>query len=159
MVTPEDQQHSAILKPGRERSVRNRHPWLFGGAIARVSGAPRDGDAVDVLASDGSWLARGTWSSASQIRIRLWSWKPDEQIDANLIRSRIRQAIAGRVPLEADRSTTAYRLIFSESDGLPGLIVDRYGDYLVMQLLTAGAAARVDEIVTCLADELQPAGI
>ncbi len=143
---------SVTLKPGRERSVRNRHPWLFGGAIASVRGAPADGDAVDVLAADGSWLARGTWSGLSQIRVRLWTWDQDEQIDGDLIRARMQRAIAGRAALAADPATTAYRIVFSESDGLPGVIVDRYGEYLVVQLLTAGAAARVDLIMECLAE-------
>lgn len=150
---------AAFLKPGRERSVRNRHPWLFAGAIGSVRGTPHDGGSIDVYASDGSWLARGTWSGASQIRVRLWTWAFEEQIDATLLQARIRRAIAGRAAIAADPTTTAYRLIFSEGDGLPGIIVDRYDDYLVMQLLTVGAAARVDEIVTCLRDELNPAGI
>jgi 23S rRNA (cytosine1962-C5)-methyltransferase len=151
-MTTEIQRPSVTLKPGRERSVRNRHPWLFGGAIASVRGVPADGDAVEVLAADGSWLARGTWSSVSQIRLRLWTWDQDEQIDGDLIRARIERAIAGRAALASDPATSAYRIVFSESDGLPGLIVDRYGEYLVMQLLTAGAAGRADLIVECLAE-------
>src|SRR5687768_13797738 len=121
------------LKPGRERSVRNRHPWLFAGAIASVRGTPRDGDAVDVFDSSGSWLARGTWSGTSQIRVRLWTWEPQELIDDTLIRARIRRAIAGRAAIAAGDATSAYRLVFSESDGVPGLIADRYNDYLVLQ--------------------------
>jgi len=148
-----------VLKPGRERSVRNRHPWLFSGAIASQRGAPQDGEQVDIYASDSSWIARGTWSGLSQIRVRLWSWDVEQQIDSELLRSRIRRAIAGRVPFASNPETTAYRLIFSESDGLPGLIVDRYGDYLVMQLLTTGAALRGDEIVAILAEEAHPVGI
>lgn len=159
MVTTEREQQSVTLKPGRERSVQNRHPWLFGGAIAAVHGSPADGDAVEVYASDGSWLARGTWSAISQIRLRLWTWDQDEQIDGDLIRTRIRRAIAGRANLAADPTTTAYRLIFSESDSLPGLIVDRYGEYLVMQLLSVGAATRADIIVQCLAEETGVTGI
>ncbi len=139
--------------------MRNRHPWLFASAIARVDGTPRDGDVVDVCASDGSWMAGGTWSGASQIRVRLWTWDPDEPIDAALLSDRIRRAVAGRAELAADSGTTAYRLVFSESDSLPGLIVDRYADYLVMQLLTTGAAVRVDEIVAALREELSPAAI
>ncbi len=159
MIATNSVQHTVILKPGRDRSVRNHHPWLFAGAIGTVRGTPRDGDAVEVQASDGSWLARGTWSGASQIRVRLWTWDPEEQIDAHLLRSRIRRAIEGRAALAADPQTTAYRLTFSEGDRLPGLIVDRYDAYLVMQLLTAGAAVRADEIVACLQEELQPAAI
>ena len=159
MTVTQLEQHRVVLKPDRERSVRNRHPWLFGGAIGRVEGSPGDGEAVDVYGQNGSWLARGTWSGSSQIRVRLWSWDPEEQIDERLLRARIGRAVAGRSALAADPATTAYRLVFSESDGVPGLILDRYGDYLVMQLLTAGAARRSDDIVACLADELSPAGI
>ena len=159
MSATERVQLAVTLKPGRERSVRQRHPWLFGGAIGQLRGAPRDGDAVDVYASDGGWLARGTWSGTSQIRVRLWTWDQAEQIDTELIRSRVRRAVAGRAGLAADGGTTAYRLVFSESDGLPGLIVDHYAGYLVMQLLTAGAAARAEEITDSLQAELAPAGI
>ena len=139
--------------------MRNRHPWLFAGAIAGVRGAPRDGDAVEVYGNDGTWLARGTWSGVSQIRVRLWTWAQDEPIDTDFLRSHIRRALAGRSRVAADEQTTAYRLIFSESDSLPGLIVDCYGEHLVMQLLTVGAAVRVDDIVTCLREELNPASI
>ena len=159
MTTPEQSHNLVTLKPGRDRSVRNRHPWLFASAIATVRGTPRDGDVIDVHASDGSWLARGTWSSASQIRVRIWTWDPQEFIDEALLRARIRRAIAGRAELTRDSGTTAYRLVFSESDNLPGLIVDRYADYLVLQLLTTGAAVRADAIVSVLAEELAPAGI
>jgi 23S rRNA (cytosine1962-C5)-methyltransferase len=148
-----------VLKPGRERSVRQRHPWLFTGAIGQVRGTPRDGDVVEVVAHDGTTLARGTWSGTSQIRVRLWTWEPNEALDEALLRRRIERAIAGRAALAADPTTTAYRLVFSESDGLPGLIVDRYGDYLVMQLLTVGAAVRAELIVAILQELLQPEAI
>ncbi len=147
------------LKPGRDKAVRQRHPWIFSGAIARVDGQPLDGDAVSVRDASGKWLAWGSWSGSSQIRVRLWSWAEDEPITDELLQSRIRRAIQGRAALAADPQTTAYRLIFSESDRLPGLIVDRYGDCLAMQLLTVGAAVRSDAIVRILAEELQPQGI
>jgi 23S rRNA (cytosine1962-C5)-methyltransferase len=91
--------------------------------------------------------------------VRLWTWEPDEPIDDALIRARVRRAIAGRAGIAADDATSAYRLVFSESDGVPGLIADRYNDYLVIQLLTTGAAARDESIITALQDELEPAGI
>ncbi len=151
--------HTVILRHGRERSVLNRHPWLFEGAIARVEGEPRDGAAVEVRASDGAWLARGTWSGHSQIRMRLWTWDEAEAIDAALIQRRVRRALEGRRALAADPDTTAYRLIFSESDGLPGVVADRYGDWVVLQLSTVGAAVRAQAIVEALVDQLQPRGI
>lgn len=147
------------LKPGRERSVLNRHPWIFGGAIAQQSGDPPDGAVVDVLSSRGDWLARGTWSGASQIQVRLWTWQQDEPLDTALIERRLARAVAGRSGLVEQRSaapTNAYRLVFSEADGLPGLIADRYGDDLVVQLLTVGAAMRAQPIVETLVAQLQP---
>jgi 23S rRNA (cytosine1962-C5)-methyltransferase len=150
------------LKPGRERSVINRHPWIFGGAIASVSGSPVDGGVVEIESSRGEWLARGSWSSVSQIQVRLWTWQADEPLDEALIERRIARAIAGRSALaveQADSPTNAYRLVFSESDGLPGLIADRYADYIVVQLLTVGAAVRAQPIVAALAAQLQPRGI
>ncbi|MBV9787582.1 MAG: class I SAM-dependent methyltransferase [Chloroflexi bacterium] len=147
------------LKAGRERSVLNRHPWIFSSAIAQSSRTPPDGAVVEVLSSGGDWLARGTWSGNSQIQIRLWSWREDEPIDGEFIRQRIARALDGRTALANDPATTAYRLVFSESDGIPGLIADRYGDYIVVQLLTVGAALRAQSIVEALVDLLQPRGI
>jgi 23S rRNA (cytosine1962-C5)-methyltransferase len=150
---------TVTLKPDRERSVLLRHPWVFSGAIGRVTGRPADGEAVDVLADDGRWLARGAWSGQSQIQVRLWTWEPDETIDAALIRRRLARALQGRAALAADPTTTAYRLVFSEADQLPGVVVARYGDYLVVQLSTAGAAARAGEIAAALAEAVAPRGI
>ncbi|HEY0738897.1 MAG TPA: class I SAM-dependent methyltransferase [Herpetosiphonaceae bacterium] len=147
------------LKAGRERSVLNRHPWIFSSAIAPGSRTPPDGAVVEVLSSDGTWLARGTWSGNSQIQIRLWSWQEDEPIDGALIQRRIARALDGRSALADDPGTNAYRLVFSESDGLPGLIADRYGDYIVVQLLTVGAALRAQSIVEALVELMQPRGI
>ncbi len=148
-----------ILKPGRERSVLNRHPWIFSSAIAPPASLPRDGAVVEVYTNQGDWLARGTWSGASQIQVRLWSWEQTEALDGDLIASRISRAIDGRRALAADPTTNAYRLVFSESDGVPGLIADRYGDYIVVQLLTVGAAVRAQAIVDALVALLQPRGV
>lgn len=147
------------LKPGRERSVELRHPWLFSGAIERISGQPRAGEAVDVCDHHGRWLARGTWSDSTQLPVRLWSWEPDEAIDAALIGRRLTRAIAARSELLHGAETSTYRLVFSEADQLPGLIVDRYGDYLVLQLSTAGAAVRAPSIVEALRERLPIRGI
>jgi 23S rRNA (cytosine1962-C5)-methyltransferase len=147
------------LKPGRERSVLNRHPWIFSSAIAPGGHLPPDGGVVDVLSSGGEWLARGTWSGKSQIQVRLWTWQQDEPIDGDLIQRRIGQAITGRSALANDPTTNAYRLVFSESDGVPGLIADRYGEYIVVQLLTVGAALRAQPIVEALVAQLQPRGV
>jgi 23S rRNA (cytosine1962-C5)-methyltransferase len=146
------------LLAGRERSVLNRHPWIFSGAIAGVDGAPAVGGAVEVLASDGRWLARGTWSAKSQIRVRIWTWVQAEPIDAALIGSRIGRAIAHRRRMLGS-SADACRLVYSEADGLPGLIADRYGDWVVVQVSTAGMQARLDAVIDAIRDEVAPRGI
>lgn len=139
-----------ILKKDRTRPVLQHHPWVFSGAIARVEGAPVDGDVVEVHDAEGDWLARGTYNSRSQIVVRLLTWQVDEPVDSAFWRRRLERAIAARRTLAADSTTTAYRLVHAESDYLPGLIVDRYGDWLVAQFLTAGVECRKDELVGLL---------
>ena len=138
-----------ILKPGRDKPIRQHHPWIFSGAVAHVKGDAADGDVVDVVSSDGTWLARGSLNRKSQIVVRLLTWKEDEAIDEAFWRSRLERAIAGREALREASSgdTTAYRLVSAESDGLPGLIVYRYGDWLVTQFLTLGVERWQKEIV------------
>jgi 23S rRNA (cytosine1962-C5)-methyltransferase len=127
------------LKPGREKSLLRRHPWIFSGAVASVDGNPASGVTVDLLAADGQFLARAAYSPISQIRARLWTFNPSEPVDAGFFRRRIKTAIASRDTWHVTRDTDAFRLIHAESDGLPGLIVDRYADTLVLQSLTAGS--------------------
>lgn len=148
-----------ILKRGREKPVLNRHPWIFSGAVARVVGSPVPGDVVDVMGGDGKFLARAYYNPKSQIQGRILTWDADEPIDEPFWRRRMERAIAGRAALALEPATTAYRLINAESDGLPGLIVDKYGDYLVVQCLTLGIDGRKEMLVNLLADLLQPAGI
>jgi len=126
------------LKPGRERSLLRRHPWIFSGAIAEVHGAPHTGDTVDVRATDGRFVAWAAYSPASQIRARVWSFDETEIPGPDLFERRIAAALALRraeIPLE---TTDALRLVHGESDGLPGLVADRYADTLVVQLVSAG---------------------
>lgn len=153
-----------FLKPGKDKPVRQRHPWIFSGAIARVDGlagdASRDGgDLVDVCDAHGQWLACGYYNSRSQITVRLLTWQADETIDTAFWRRRLQQAIVGREGLARSGHTNAYRLVNAENDGLPGLIVDRYGDWLVVQCLTLGIARRRQLIVTALQDLVSPTGI
>ncbi|MBN1303913.1 MAG: class I SAM-dependent methyltransferase [Anaerolineales bacterium] len=127
-----------ILKPGREKSLLRRHPWIFSGAVGRVGGDPAMGETVEVLTSKGDLIARAAYSPNSQIRARVWTFDPHQAVDAAFLRVRINQAVEARSRLGADPETEAYRLVHAESDGLPGLVVDRYGDVLVLQSLTAG---------------------
>jgi 23S rRNA (cytosine1962-C5)-methyltransferase len=144
------------LKRGREKPVLNRHPWIFSGAIARVESGVQDGELVRVVDSRGGYLATGYLNRRSQIAVRLLTWDSDQVVDAGFWRRRLDQAIDGRRDLSA---TDACRLVYAESDRLPGLIVDRYGDWLVVQCLTLGMARRRDEIVPLLVERLAPAGI
>ena len=116
------------LQAGKEKPVRNRHPWIFSGAIARLEGRPADGDIVDVLDQRGGFLARGYYNQHSQIRVRLLTWQAGQEITPDFFRELMARAISARQPLAAE--TTACRLVHAESDLLPGLIVDRYADYL-----------------------------
>jgi len=138
------------LKPGREKSLRHRHPWIFSGAIDAVEGDPMSGDTVRVVAADATVLARAAYSPDSQIRARVWSFDASATIDAEFIRRRIEAAVATRAPLRDD-GHTGCRLLHGESDGLPGVIADRYGDVVVVQLSSAGAERWRDAIVPALA--------
>ena len=126
-----------VLKPGREKSLRHRHPWVFSGAIERVEGEPQAGDAVPVVAGDGAFLARAGFCPQSQIRARVWTFDPAEKVDADFMRKRLAVSIGRRRMVRA--GSDAMRLVHGESDGLPGLVVDRYGDTLVVQILSAAA--------------------
>jgi 23S rRNA (cytosine1962-C5)-methyltransferase len=145
-----------VLKRDREKPVQQRHPWIFSGAIACVESDAPDGSLVQVVDSQGDYLATGYLNRRSQIVVRLLTWDAGERVDAGFWRRRLERAIAAR---RLPAGTDACRLVYAESDGLPGLIVDRYGDWLVMQCLTAGMATRRDEIAGLLAEMLAPAGI
>ncbi|MCX7681438.1 MAG: class I SAM-dependent rRNA methyltransferase [Anaerolineae bacterium] len=143
---------AVILKPDRGRPVLQRHPWIFSGAIASFEGTLADGDIVEVYSAEREWLARGYFNSHSQIVVRLLTWQRDEPIDRDFWLRRLEQAIAARRPLAADRSTTAYRLVHAESDFVPGLVVDRYAEWLVVQFLTLGVECRKEELVGLLVE-------
>jgi 23S rRNA (cytosine1962-C5)-methyltransferase len=147
------------LKTGREKSMRRRHPWVFSGAVERVEGEPAAGSTVELVASSGELLARGAYSPASQIRVRVWSFEANEAIDAAFLRRRLARAIESRRRLNLLDAAAACRLVFSESDALPGLIVDRYGEYLVCQFLSAGAEAWRSTLVELLMELCAPRGI
>jgi 23S rRNA (cytosine1962-C5)-methyltransferase len=126
-----------VLKPEREKALLRRHPWVFAGATAEVKGNPDSGDTLIVRSADGKFLARAAYSPNSQIIARVWAWDESTVVDAALFRRRIEKAIAGRLSLAAN--TNAARWVNAESDGLPGIVVDRYGEFAVCQFLSAGA--------------------
>ena len=142
-----------ILKDGREKSLLRRHPWVFSGAIQQVEDEPTPGGTVDLLSLNREFLARAAYSPASQIRARVWTFDPAEEVNADFFRKRIRAALAARDSLHLTRDTDSVRLIHAESDGIPGLVVDRYGDVLVMQSLTAGTEFWKNTLADLLLEE------
>jgi 23S rRNA (cytosine1962-C5)-methyltransferase len=141
--------HRLILKPGREKSVKRGHPWLFSGAIAKVEGAPQLGDTVEIRSASGETLGVGAFSPHSQIRARLWQ-TAGVAVDARYFAQRIERAVELRRALLAGTDTDAVRLLHAESDGLPGVIADRYGDTVVAQFSSAGAERWRDAVADAL---------
>ena len=151
--------NTLTLKRGREKSVLRHHPWIFSGAIQSVSSQPALGETVTVHDAEGRFLAQAAYSPESQIRARIWNWDPAVPIDRDFFKSRLANALGLRKQWIDRAQTTAYRLVHGESDGLPGLVVDRYGDALVMQITSAGAEAWRGEILSLLEDLLAPSAI
>lgn len=158
-------QPRVILKQGRAKPVVRRHPWIFSGSIHHVEGNPEDGDILDVHDAGRNWLARGYFNQQSQIRVRLLTWDGDVSIDPAFWERRLRRAIDARRALglgvrsEGRAATTAYRLVHAESDYVPGLIADRYGDWVVIQFLTLGVDRRRDAMVEGLVSCLKTDGV
>ena len=145
------------LKPDRDSSVRAHHPWVFSGALLDVPKTCELGETVILANASGSPLAVGAVSPKSQITVRVWSFSPDTIIDAAFFQKRIGAALARRGA--ASSADVARRLVGAESDQLPGLLVDQYGEYLVCQFLSAGAERWRNEIVAALAEHAVPKGI
>lgn len=141
-----------IIKPGREKSLLRRHPWVFASAIQTLDDVPASGSTVDLLDAKGNFLARASYSPHSQIRARVWTFE-DETVDKEFFRRRIKSAIVLRDTAHVAHDTDSYRLIHSESDGIPGLVVDRYGDVLVLQSSTAGSEFWKETIADILIEE------
>ena len=149
---------SIVLKPGREKSLLRHHPWIFSGAIEGVEGDPRLGETVEILSSQRECLGTGAYSPRSQIRVRVWTFQKDQPIDPSFFRARMDQAVGSRGTRLTGKES-ACRLINAESDGLPGLVVDKYGGFLVCQFLSAGSEFWKDEIILQLQQILSPTGI
>jgi len=140
------------LKPGRERSLLRRHPWVFSGAIGKAQGSPQSGATVEVRAADGAFLAWAAYSPASQIRARVWSFDEADVPGLQLFRKKAEAALALRRAAIPAHAGDAFRLVHGESDGFPGLIVDRYADVLVAQILSAGCERWREPLVEILRD-------
>jgi 23S rRNA (cytosine1962-C5)-methyltransferase len=142
--------HSVKLKKGKEKAVRQMHPWVFSGAIDQIKGKPENGDIIMVNDSNNAFLAYGFFNDKSRVAVRLLEWNQETEIDESWWRKKIKTAVKHRDNLNS-KGTNTYRLIFSEADFLPGLIVDRYADFLSVQILTSG----IERIKGVILDELQ----
>ncbi len=149
-------QPGITLKAGREKSLLRRHPWVFSGAVERVDGTPALGDTLPVRDADGAFLAWAAYNPSSQITARVWSWRENEIIDTDFFRRKIAAALAARNGLGLGNESSGMRLIHAESDSLPGLIVDRYGDVLVLQIGSAGVERWRETIVDLLQELCNP---
>jgi 23S rRNA (cytosine1962-C5)-methyltransferase len=139
-----------FLKKGKEKAVLQRHPWLFSGAIERVKGKPANGDIVRLLSDKGDFMAYGFYNGQSRVALRLLEWNEGVEIDDDWYRKKVAVAVASRGSILSEQNNTC-RLIFSEADYLPGLIVDKYADYLAVQVLTSG----IERVMPVIIDELQ----
>lgn len=139
-----------LLKKGKEKAVLHRHPWVFSGAIEQVKGKPKNGDIVRLLDGKGVFMAYGFYNDQSRVALRLLEWDENVTVDEQWFRDKVAVAIASRNTLLADGSTDTCRLIFSESDYLPGLIVDKYANHLAVQVLTSG----IEKVLPVIIDEL-----
>lgn len=147
------------LKKGRDKSIRRKHPWIFSGAIDSVKDIKSNGETVEVISADGKLLGYGSFSNQSQISVRMLSFDPDNKPDESFFKRKIEEAIKFRKTIVDQYSTNAYRLINAESDNLPGIIVDKYSDFLVCQFLSAGAEYWKNIVVNSLIELLNPSGI
>ncbi|MBE2260420.1 MAG: class I SAM-dependent rRNA methyltransferase [Rhodobacteraceae bacterium] len=139
-----------VLLAGKDRSLAHRHPWIFAASVDGLRGRARPGDTVDVVAANGRPLARAAWSPASKIRARVWSFDPQEVIDDAFFKRRVQAAVQRRQLMPELRGQDGVRLIHGESDGLPGLIADRYGDTVVLQLTATGPEKWRSAIIAAL---------
>ncbi len=146
-----------VLKPRKARPFFGRHPWVLDSAVERIDGAPSDGDVVDLYSDQQQFIARGIFNSRSRINVRLYTWNESEPLDDMFWRRRLETAFALRNVLGYGKPDGAARLIFSEGDGLSGLIVDRYRDYLVVQVTALAMAVRLPQILPMLVELSQSA--
>ena len=150
---------TVFLKPKRARPFFGKHPWVLDSAVLRVEGTPADGDVVDLATHDGTFVARGLWNSSSKLRVRLYAFDAATRLDDALWASRIASAVGLRQSLGLDDRAGAARLINSEGDALSGLIVDRYGAWLSVQVTALAMSHRLDTICDTLESLLSPKGI
>jgi 23S rRNA (cytosine1962-C5)-methyltransferase len=148
-----------ILKPRKARPFFGRHPWVLDSAVDHVEGQPADGDVVDLMSDKGKFVARGVFNGHSRIRVRLYTWSAADLLDDDFWLRRIRAAAELRDKLGYNGREQAVRLVYSEADGLSGLIVDRYAEYLVVQVTALAIEKRLDQLLPLLSSVARPRGI
>ncbi|PYF75713.1 class I SAM-dependent rRNA methyltransferase [Pedobacter nutrimenti] len=148
-----------FLKKGKEKAAVQRHPWIFSGAIEKIKGSPENGEVIKVLAADKEFLAYGYYNAQSRVAIRLLEWDENVHIDKAWYQQKLQNAISARQHVLKNGETNTCRLVFSEADFLPGLIVDQYADFLSLQILSAGIEKAKEDIIDILKKELHPKGI
>jgi 23S rRNA (cytosine1962-C5)-methyltransferase len=139
--------HQIIIKREREKSLLRHHPWIFAGSIKSIHGTPKPGETVDVLSSNNQFIAKAAYNAHSQIAARVWSWNENEEINPDFFERKINISVRLRLEKNNLIRSDAYRLVHGESDGLPGLILDKYGDVCVVQFLTGGVEFWRDELI------------
>ncbi|MEJ7556919.1 MAG: class I SAM-dependent rRNA methyltransferase [Pedobacter sp.] len=147
-----------ILKKGKEKAAILRHPWIFSGALDKIKGSPANGEIVAVWSASQEFLAYGYFNDQSRVALRLMEWDQNVTIDESWYAQRLEKAIASRARL-LNENTNTCRLVFSEADLLPGLIVDKYADFLSVQILSAGIENNKETIINILRNILNPKGI
>ena len=140
-----------VLKKGKEKAVLHKHPWVFSGAIEKVKGKPANGEIVRLVDAKDAFMAYGFYNDQSRVALRLLEWDENVAVDVQWFRAKVRDAVASRSGVLVEDVTNTCRLIFSESDYLPGLIVDKYADHLAVQILTSG----IENMMPVIIDELQ----
>ncbi|MBV6420460.1 MAG: Ribosomal RNA large subunit methyltransferase I [Ignavibacteriaceae bacterium] len=150
---------SVFLKKSADSFIKRKHPWIFSGAIEKVEGNPANGETIQIFSSNKTLVGVGSYSPSSQIRVRVWSFNPEEKIDKDFFRKKFLAASQFRKRIVDTSQTNAYRIINSENDGLPGLIVDRYADYLICQFLSSGSDFHKKIITETLDEVFNPIGI
>jgi 23S rRNA (cytosine1962-C5)-methyltransferase len=148
-----------ILKKGKEKAVLHRHPWVFSGAIEPVKGKLANGDIVRLTDTKGNFMAYGFYNDQSRVALRLLEWDEAAEVNEDWFRKKVAVAVASRSSLLVEGVTNTCRLIFSESDYLPGLIVDKYAGHLAVQVLTSGMEKMMPVIIDELQNLLKPESI
>lgn len=148
-----------VIKDDRVAAVLRRHPWVLSSSVSMVEPGIANGEVVDVVSKDGEFLARGIYNKESRIWVRLYTWASDRSLDEDFWREKLSQAIDLREKLGYLDPEGACRLVFSEGDGLSGLIVDRYGPYLVVQPTALGIAERLSTFTKLLVQLINPRGV